>query len=66
MIRHKEYEVAHPGTADTSVVILADRNVLLVDSYAIYRLGKTADASAASDFTGDWQRLVGTVVGRVG
>jgi hypothetical protein len=66
VLRHKEYEAAHPGTADTVVAILADRNVLLVDSYAVYRLGATANASTASQFTGDWQRLVGTVVNRVG
>jgi hypothetical protein len=66
VIRHKEYEAAHPGTADTSVAILADRNVLLVDSYAVYRLGAVANASTESQFTGDWQRLVGTVVNRVG
>jgi hypothetical protein len=66
VIRHKDYEKAHPGTADTAVAVLAKRNVLLVDTYAIYRLGATGDASTASQFTGDWQRLVGTVVNRVG
>jgi hypothetical protein len=66
VIRHKEYESAHPGTADTAVAVLADRNVLLVDSYAIYRLGAVGNASGASQFSGDWQRLVGTVVNRVG
>jgi hypothetical protein len=66
VIRHKEYEVAHPGTADTSVAILADRNVLLIDSYAVYRLGAASNASTASQFSGDWTRLVGTVVNRVG
>jgi hypothetical protein len=66
VVRHKEYERAHPGTADTAVAILVDRNVLLVDSYAVYRLGAAGDASTASQFSGDWQRLVGTVVNRVG
>jgi hypothetical protein len=66
VIRHKEYEVAHPGTAYTSVAILADRNVVLIDSYAVYRLGAVSTASAASQFSGDWARLVGTVVNRVG
>ena len=66
VIRHKEYEAAHPGTADTAVAVLADRNVLLVDSYAVYRLGAAGSASTASQFSGDWQRLVGTVVNRVG
>jgi hypothetical protein len=66
VLRHKQYEAAHPGTADTAVAILANRNVLLVDSYAIYRLGPAGDASAAAQFSGDWQRLVGTVVNRVG
>jgi len=66
VIRHKEYESAHPGTADTAVAIVADSNVLLVDSYAIYRLGAKSNASAQSQFSGDWERLVGTVVNRVG
>jgi hypothetical protein len=66
VIRHKEYEKSHPGIADTAVAILAKRNVLLVDTYAIYRLGATGNSSTASQFAGDWQRLVGTVVNRVG
>jgi hypothetical protein len=66
LLRHKSYEAAHPGTADTSVAVLAKRNVLLVDSYAVYRLGAAGDASSASQFTGDWERLVGTVVNGVG
>jgi hypothetical protein len=66
MIRHKEYEAAHPGTADTAVAVLAMRNVLLVDAYAVYRLGAASNSSTASQFTGDWERLVGTVVNRVG
>jgi hypothetical protein len=63
VIRHKQYEKAHPGTADTAVAVLGNRNVLLVDAYAIYRLGTP---SASSQFTGDWQKLVGTVINRVG
>jgi hypothetical protein len=63
VIRHKQYEKAHPGTADTAVAVLADRNVVLVDAYAVYRLGV---ASSGSQFTADWQKLVGTVVNRVG
>jgi hypothetical protein len=63
VIRHKQYEKAHPGAADTAVAVLANRNVLLVDAYAIYRLGTP---SAGSQFTADWQKLVGTVVNRVG
>jgi hypothetical protein len=65
VIRHKSYEAKHPGTADTAVAILAKKNVVLVDAYAIYRLGATPDASHESQFTGDWQKLVGTVVNRV-
>jgi len=65
VVRHKAYEPKHPGTADTAVTILAKKNVVLVDSYAIYRLGATPDASNESQFTGDWQKLVGTVVNRV-
>ena len=38
----------------------------LVDAYAVYRLGTTGNASSAAQFTGDWQKLVGTVVTRVG
>jgi hypothetical protein len=63
VIRHKQYEKAHPGTADTAVAVLATRNVLLVDAYAIYRLG---NASGNSQFGSDWPKLVGTVVNRVG
>jgi hypothetical protein len=63
VIRHKEYDKAHPGTADTAVAVLANRNVVLVDAYAIYHLGA---ASSGSQFSADWQKLVGTVVNRVG
>jgi hypothetical protein len=63
VIRHKQYDKAHPGTADTAVAVLANRNALLVDSYAIYHLGSP---SGGSQFTADWQKLVGTVVNRVG
>jgi hypothetical protein len=63
VVRHKTYEKAHPGLADTAVAVLNSRNVVLVDQYALYRLGT---ASAASNFDADWQKLVGTVVQRVG
>ena len=63
IIRHKLYEAAHPGTADTAVAVLSSRNVVLVDTYAIYRLN---NASASPGFEADWQRLVGSVVQRVG
>jgi hypothetical protein len=61
--RHKAYETGHPGTADTAVVVLSRGNVLVVDAYAIYRLGT---ASGSPDFAGDWQKLVGTLVRRLG
>ena len=63
VVRHKKYEPTHPGAADTAVAVLANRNVVLVDAYAIYRL-KTA--SASPNFETDWQKLVGSVVQRVG
>jgi hypothetical protein len=63
VIRHKKYEPKHPGTADTAVVVLNNRNVVLVDAYAIYRLN---NASTAAGFDTDWQKLVGSVVQRVG
>ena len=63
VVRHKSYEATHPGTADTAVAVLTTRNVVLVDAYAIYRLN---NASASAGFDADWQRLVGTVVQRVG
>ncbi|GLY00608.1 MULTISPECIES: hypothetical protein [Actinoplanes] len=63
IVRHKLYEAEHPGTADTAVAVLNSRNVVLVDTYAVYRLD---NASAAPSFDADWQRLVGTVVQRVG
>ena len=39
------------------------RNVVLVDTYAIYQLN---NASTSASFDRDWQRLVGSVVQRVG
>jgi hypothetical protein len=63
VIRHKAYEAAHPGTADTAVAVLNSRNVVLVDAYAIYRLN---NASASTGFDTDWQKLVGSVLQRVG
>jgi hypothetical protein len=61
--RHKVYEPKHPGTADTAVAVLSRQNVVLVDAYAIYRIGA---ASGGSQFDQDWKRLVGTVLKRVG
>ena len=63
VIRHKQYEPKHPGTADTAVAVLTDRNVTLVDAYAIYRLH---NATTSADFTADWGKLVGSVIQRVG
>jgi hypothetical protein len=63
VLRHKQYEPKHPGTADIAVAILTDRNVTLVDSYAIYRL---SNASTSADFSNDWSKLVGSVIQRVG
>jgi len=63
VIRHKKYEPAHPGTADAAVAILTTKNVVLVDAYAIYRLN---NASTAPGFDTDWEKLVGSVVQRVG
>ncbi|BBH70905.1 hypothetical protein ACTI_75900 [Actinoplanes sp. OR16] len=63
IVRHKKYEATHPGTADTAVAVLTSRNVVLVDTYAIYRLD---NASASPNFEADWQKLVGSVVQRVG
>jgi len=65
VIRHKEYEAKHPGTADTAVAILRTRNVVLVDTYGIYRIG-TSGPSVNTDFAANWQKLVGTVVNNVG
>ena len=63
VLRHKKYEPKHPGTADTAVAVLSNRNVVLVDTYAIYRLSATGPAPA---FDADWKKLVGSVVQRVG
>ena len=63
VLRHKQYEPKHPGIADIAVAILTDRNVTLVDSYAIYRL---SNASTSADFGNDWSKLVGSVIQRVG
>ena len=66
VIRHKQYEPSHPSIADTAIAVLVKNNVLFFDAYAVYRLGeKGAAPSAGPGFTGDWQKLVGTVVGRV-
>ena len=63
--RNKQYDKKHAATADVAVAALAWGNVVLVDQYAIYRLG-AADASAGPQFAADWKKLVGTVVQRVG
>ena len=63
--RNKQYDKAHPATADVAVAALARGNVVLVDQYAIYRLGKS-NASANPQFSADWQKLVGTTLNRVG
>ncbi|WP_306205032.1 hypothetical protein [Actinoplanes sp. RD1] len=63
--RNRQYDKAHPATADTAVAVLSRANVVLVDQYAIYRLGKS-DASANPQFSADWQKLVGTTLKRVG
>ncbi|WP_229073177.1 hypothetical protein [Actinoplanes sp. DH11] len=63
IVRHKRYDTAEPSTADTAVAVLTSRNVVLVDTYAIYRLN---NASASPGFEADWKRLVGSVVQRVG
>jgi len=66
VIRHKQYEPNHPSIADTAVAVLVNRNVLLFDSYAIYRLGEKGSAPSGNpQFTSDWQKLVGTVLSRV-
>jgi hypothetical protein len=66
VLRHKQYEPNHPSTADTAIAVLVKRNVLFFDAYAVYRLGEKGKAPSASpDFTGDWQKLVGTVITRV-
>ena len=63
VIRHKTYDPAHTGTADTAVTVAQTSNVVLVDAYAIYQLNS---ASPAASFDTDWKKLVGTVVQRVG
>ncbi|GAA0798360.1 hypothetical protein Sya03_48350 [Spirilliplanes yamanashiensis] len=63
VIRHKTYDPAHPSTADTAVAVLTRRNVVIVDAYAVYRLGA---ASTSPQFDTDWKRLVGTVLNRLG
>ena len=61
--RHKAYEPKHPGIADTAVAVLSRGNVVLVDAYAVYRIG---NASTGPQFDTDWKKLVGTVLNRVG
>lgn len=62
VLRHKQYDPKHPAVADTVVVVLNKRNVILVDAYAVYRLGVT---SSGPGFATDWPKLVGAVVSRV-
>jgi hypothetical protein len=62
VVRHKQYEASSPGTADIAIAVLASRNVVLVMSYAVYRLDAP---STAPNFATDWQRLVGALVRRV-
>lgn len=64
-LRNKQYEKGHEATADTAVAVLSMKNVVLIDQYAIYRLG-TSGASANPQFSSDWQKLVGTTLNRVG
>ncbi|MFG1604757.1 hypothetical protein [Actinoplanes sp. NPDC049265] len=61
--RHKAYESKHPGTADTAVSVVSKANVVIVDAYAVYRLG---NASGSPQFDEDWKKLLGTVLNRVG
>ena len=63
VVRHKAYEAKHPGTADTAVAVVSKQNVLVVDAYAVYRIG---NGSGGSQFDSDWKKLVGTVLNRVG
>jgi len=63
-VRTKLYDPAHPATADVAVAALTKGNVVLVDQYAIYRLGKS-NASANPQFSADWQKLVGTTLKRI-
>jgi hypothetical protein len=62
--RNKQYDKAHAATADVAVVALSRANVVLIDQYAIYRLGKS-EASANPQFSADWPKLVGTTVKRI-
>ncbi|MET0496025.1 MAG: hypothetical protein ABW000_23095 [Actinoplanes sp.] len=63
-VRNKLYDPAHPATADVAVVVLAKGNVVLVDQYAIYRLG-ASNASANPQFSADWKKLVATTLKRL-
>jgi len=62
VLRHKVYEPTNPGSADTAVAVLAQRNALVVASYAVYWVGAH---STGPEFTTDWRRMVGTVLSRV-
>lgn len=64
VVRHRVYaETTRPAIGDTAVAVLSSRNVVVVVSYGIYRLGAQ---STGPQFTTDWQRLVGSVLRRVG
>jgi hypothetical protein len=61
-LRHKVYEPAYPGTADVAVAVLGRGNAIIMASYAVYWVG---EHSTGPQFTADWRRMVGTVLGRV-
>lgn len=68
--RHKQYEPKHPGTADVAVAVVSRANVVVVDGYAVFRLGNASGSSpspsGSAQFDADWKKLLGTVLKRVG
>ena len=62
VVRHKVYQPANTGSADTAVAVLGQRNAVVVASYAVYWVGAH---STGPEFTSDWRRIVGTVLSRV-
>jgi hypothetical protein len=61
-LRHKVYEAGSPGTADVAVAVVGQGNAIVVASYAVYWVGPH---STGTEFTADWHRMVGAVLGRV-
>jgi hypothetical protein len=77
VLRHKVYSADSPGVVDTAVAVLTLNNAVIVGGYGVYLLtgpelpgaspspNASPLPSANTNFSGDWQRLVGSFATRV-